>query len=44
VLDNYVFNGHGIYIYSAVLTQQSNPPISQINRPCNECLVNVPMQ
>ena len=23
-------------LYSVVLTQQSNPPISQFNRPCNE--------
>jgi len=29
-------------IYSVVITQQSNPPISQFSRVSGECLVNVP--
>ena len=31
-----VYNGHKIY--SAVITRQSNPPISKFSRPCNEIM------
>ena len=30
-------------LYSVVVTRQSNPPISQFNRPCNEFTIGWPM-
>ena len=33
--DTCVYIGHGLYT-AVVITRQSNPPISQFNRPCNE--------
>jgi len=31
-----VLTGNTFYFYSIVVTRQSYPPISNVNRPCNE--------